>query len=392
MNFKEKCKGIIGKDVIAVFFAAISFRVIVYIISALIMALQTSNTMSFSLENFFGGWTRWDASHYIKIAELGYCGAIEDGKHLFLVFFPLFPYLMRAVSAFVGNTAMAGMIVSTLTYAGGCVYLYKIGKKYGGQEVGRNLALLVAMYPFAFFFGGIMTESLFLFLSAATLYYLDEHKWWWAVLFGALATMTRIQGVLLGIPALVEAFLVYRPIQALKEKAYSRIYGFIGRCASFLLMLTGLAYYLWVNYRVEGDPFRFLYYQESHWHQGHGNIVKTIKYIFDYSFREGYDVSTRMALWVPQMILILISAGFLIFSIKKIRPMYYLYGAAYIYLTFSASWLLSSGRYFACNIPLFLVIAVGGAKKKSLVWMIAILFAMLQMIYLGGFLHGRQIM
>lgn len=346
----------------------------------------------FELENFIAGWTRWDAMHYVKIAELGYEGAIENGQHLFLVFFPLFPYLMRVVGAVIGNTELAGMLVSTLAYAVGCVYLYRIGEKHAGKEAGRNLALLVAAYPFAFFFGGIMTESLFLLVSAATLYYLDEHKWWWAILFGALATMTRIQGVLLGIPALVEAFMVYRPDKALKEKAHKQLGGFVGRCASFLFMLLGLVYYLWINYRVEGDPFRFMYYQETHWGQGEGNIFSTIAYIFKYSFDGTFNISAKAALWIPQMLLVILSAVFLIFSVKKIRPMYYFYGAAYIFLTFSVPWLISGGRYFACNIPVFLVVAITGVKRKCFLTTTVVLLAMLQMIYLAGFLQGKLIM
>ncbi|MBO5166296.1 MAG: glycosyltransferase family 39 protein [Lachnospiraceae bacterium] len=392
MNFKELSKKIIGKETAAIFFAAVCFRIVVYVFSVLILAMQSIDMWSFELENFIAGWTRWDALHYVKIAELGYEGAIENGQHLFLVFFPLFPYLMRAAGVVIGNTELAGMLVSTLTYAGGCVYLYRIGEKHAGKEAGRNLALLVAAYPFSFFFGGIMTESLFLLVSAATLYYLDEHKWWWAVLFGALATMTRIQGVLLGIPALIEAFMVYRPDKALKEKAYKQLRGFVGRCASFLFMLLGLVYYLWINYRVEGDPFRFLYYQETHWGQGEGNIFSTIAYIFKYSFDGTFNISAKAALWVPQMVLVILSVVFLVFSVKKIRPMYYFYGAAYIFLTFSVPWLISGGRYFACNIPLFLVVAITGVKRKRFFAAAAILSVMLQMIYLTGFLQGKLIM
>ena len=260
MNFKELLKKTIGRETVS------------------------QDTWDFSVANFIGGWNRWDAPHYINIANLGYSGAIEDGKHLFLVFFPLFPYLMRALGSIIGNTGLAGMIISTLTYAGGCVYLYRIGAKHAGKEGGRNLALLITVFPFSFFFGGIMTEGLFLLVSAATLYYVDEHKWWPAIFFGILATMTRMQGVLLGIPALVEAFVVYRPDKALRERVYDRLFRFAGRCASFSLMLLGAFYYLWVNYRTEGDPFRFMYYQKSHWGQGLGSPIDTIKYLFKYSF------------------------------------------------------------------------------------------------------------
>lgn len=380
------------KESLVILCAAIAFRLIIYFFSALLMAMQSGGDMSLNLDSFLINWTKWDAGHYIKIAESGYEGAIENGQHIFLVFFPLFPYLMKAFSIVTGNTALAGMVLSTLAYGGGCIYVYRIGEKYAGKEGGRNLALLIAAYPFSFFFGGIMTESLFLLVSAATLYYIGEHKWMKAILFGALATMTRLQGVLLGIPALVEAFVVYRPDKALKSKQYKQIWLFIGRCASFLIMLSGVLYYLWINYRIEGNPFRFMYYQETHWGQGEGNILHTIAYLFRYSFEQGYDLTTRVTLWMPQMVLVLVSVLFLLTAYKKIRPMYYFYGAGYIYLTFSVPWLLSGSRYFACNIPLFLLITVMGRNKKYFVVIITAIFGMLQMIYLSGFFQNLPIM
>lgn len=72
--------------------------------------------------------------------------------------------------------------------------------------------------------------------------------------------------------------------------------------------------------------------------------------------------------------------------------MYYFYGAGYIYLTFSVPWLLSGSRYFACNIPLFLLITVMGRNKKYFVIIITAIFGMLQMIYLSGFFQNLPIM
>ena len=35
-------------------------------------------------------WKKWDAWHYVNLAELGYEGYVENGQHLFVVFFPLY--------------------------------------------------------------------------------------------------------------------------------------------------------------------------------------------------------------------------------------------------------------------------------------------------------------
>ena len=92
-----------------IFFGAIIFRIFVYLISALIMAFGITEG-ALSLNTFLSNWCKWDANHYIKIATLGYEGAVEfcetcrnaklatgisseymeNGQHLMLVFFPFY--------------------------------------------------------------------------------------------------------------------------------------------------------------------------------------------------------------------------------------------------------------------------------------------------------------
>ena len=48
-----------------------------------------------SAETVGRAWQRYDAVHYLRLASVGYQNNIEDGQHLTLVFFPLYPWLMR---------------------------------------------------------------------------------------------------------------------------------------------------------------------------------------------------------------------------------------------------------------------------------------------------------
>ena len=68
------------------------------------------------------------------------------------------------------------------------------------------------------------------------------------------------------------------------------------------------------------------------------------------------------------------------------------YAAAYVLMTFSATWLLSAGRYLSCCIPLFLILGAAGEKRKWVVPVLAAASAMLQIIYLTGFMNNMQIM
>ena len=60
--------------------------------------------------------------------------------------------------------------------------------------------MYVSIFPVAFFLQAVYTESLFLMLSLACLYWSRESRWRLAGLAGLLATLSRSTGVLLLVP------------------------------------------------------------------------------------------------------------------------------------------------------------------------------------------------
>ena len=80
---------------IRIFAGAILIRILVYLVSVCVMAVFGDYGEGITFSDFLEAWKRWDSAHYLNIAQNGYGGAIEDGKHLFLVFFPLYPWLIR---------------------------------------------------------------------------------------------------------------------------------------------------------------------------------------------------------------------------------------------------------------------------------------------------------
>lgn len=394
-----------------VFITAIGFRIFLYLIGAMIMAFRVKEG-SFTWEVFLNNWCRWDANHYLNIARNGYRGAVEvcetcrdallakgvsrevmeNGQHLFLVFFPLFPWVMKVFGLLVADLRLAGLLVSTLAYGIGCIYLYRLVEIDYDEETAENCVVLTSLFPFGFFFGGIMSESLFLMISAAALYYICVHKWWKAILFGALGSLCRMQGALLIIPAGLELLCMYQPWKMIRTKDFMKCKEMIARGLSLLGMLAGTGIYLLINWRVDGYPFSFMVYQNSHWHQGMGLPTDTLAYVFRNAYSTDYDLQMRMALWIPQAVLAVFSVAVLAVGVKKIRVSYIGCTFFYILLTYSATWLLSAGRYLSCCVPLFVILAVLTRKRKWLQQALTLVFAALQVIYLNGYLSGMQIM
>lgn len=401
------------KTLFRVFLAAVAFRVLTYVISYVVMVFQAQGVDAVSFSDFLANWNRWDGPHYIDIAQKGYAGAVEacdtckaallqagvsesvlaGGEHLFLVFFPLYPWLMRLFGLVIADPVVCGMFLSVISYAAGCVYIFRLVCLDHDKEVAVNTVILLSVFPFSFFFGGIMTEGLFLFVTAAALYYIRAHRWWLAILFGFFATMTRTQGMLIGIAAGVEWLMQYRPVQMFKTRDFTNMKAFVLRGLSLFLMLGGYLTYLLVNWKVDGYAFSYTVYQKAHW----GNTIETPWHVIASLWKnatspDSYDLVTRAALWYPQVILVVLIVVVFIYGIRKIPAFQMAYGVSYSILTYTPGWLLSAGRYTSCCIPLFLVIAVAAQKYKWLMPAVTVCFLMLQMVFMSGFFAGLQIM
>ena len=363
----------------AVFAAALLFRLAVFLAVALLacLVLYPGTGAQWALDI----WKKWDAWHYVNLAELGYTGYTENGQHLFLVFFPLYPWLVRLVSAVTGNTMAAGLLVSFLCYSGGCAYLYRLAAWELGREAARRTVLFLSAFPYAFFFGGVMTEGLFLLTTAAALWHIRRHRWWRAGLWGVLAAMTRMHGLLLIGAAGAEL------VEHLGRFDWRAI---LRRLPAVLLPAAGSLAYLGLNAAVTGDPFAFTVMQE-HWSQGFCWISDTLWYVLQNAL-SFYDEAVRLQIWIPTLVLFPILFALLWYARGRLRSMYTLYAFVYLVLNYSLSWLLSAGRYLSCALPFFLFAAALTEKRP---WLTALLAGGMGagfLINLTIYLTGGQIM
>ena len=335
-------------------------------------------------------WVRWDAWHYVNLVELGYSGYIEDGQHLFLVFFPLYVWLVRPVALVLGNTPLAGLLVSFFCYAGGCTYLYRLGAEEYGRAVARRTVFYLSIFPFSFFFGGIMTESLFLLTMAAGFYAVKHHRWLAAGVWGALAALTRMHGVLLILAAGVELMEQVKPFEKRGAELGQAVKAVASKLPAIMLPLLGTACYLLLNLWVDGNPFSFVIQQE-HWSQGFLWFPKTLWYVIENCW--SYPIpSIRVEIWIPEAILFFLFAGVLLLSWKREPSRYTIYAFAYLILNYSLSWLLSAGRYLSCGIPFFLFAARLTQDKPKVHWAVTAGMALGFVFFLCRYLNGGQVM
>ena len=146
---------------------------------------------------------RWDTDFYHQIATVGYRWDPSAFLHQNVVFFPLYPLLMRWGGALLGgHPLLAGTVISLAAFAGAIALLYRMAVLELGEEKAWPVILLVSTYPFALFYSVVYTESLFLFLTVGAFYAMRRRSLLLAALAGFAAGLTRPNGFWLAVPLL----------------------------------------------------------------------------------------------------------------------------------------------------------------------------------------------
>lgn len=344
-------------------------------------------------EGAFQQLQRWDAAHYIRLIEEGYQGYTENGQHLFLVFFPGYVWAARLLRLVIPSTALAGTVLSCLCYGGACCYLYRLaGEAYNGR-VARDALLYMSLFPFSFFSGLVMTEGLFLLATTGACWYAWRGKWLAFGLFGALAALTRMTGLLVIAVGVIRLLEAYRPLEPPVGKSLGRCWKpLLLRLPLTLLPAAGTLLYLLLNLWVDGDPFAFASHQE-HWHQGYLWISQVVEYIARY-FVDNAGNSFGWAVWAPALALFVVGLALLYWAaLRKGHPAGLLaYGFCFFVATYSLSWLLSAGRYFSTCFVLFLFLAKLTQRRPALRAALLGGEGVLLGVYLCAFLAGAQVM
>src|SRR4051812_4758890 len=98
--------------------------------------------------------TPWDAGHYVGLALHGY------DQPLRAAFFPLYPLLARALTAPLDSPIAGALAISLAAFAAALYLLHRLVALEAGERYARAALWVVALFPTAFFYSAIYTESL----------------------------------------------------------------------------------------------------------------------------------------------------------------------------------------------------------------------------------------
>ena len=160
---------------------------------------------------------------------------------------------MRILGFIVGNNFISGLLISNLAFL--ATYFTNLFRISQVRNRGPSRLIHVSLFPTAFIFSAVFSESLFVLCMISAFYFANRNRWFLAGLFGGLVALTRSVGVFISLPLLL-LYLQSRSFNLHKIRADIL-------CLAFVPL--GLGVFCLQCYLVTGDFLAFAHIQQTGW-------------------------------------------------------------------------------------------------------------------------------
>ena len=332
-------------------------------------------------------WSRWDAPHYLDLVVFGY-RATDAGDlfgpngyrsvypgdlPLYIVFYPLFPWLATLVNLVLNDPLASAFVVTTLASMFVAPLLYRLVRHDEEPAVALRAAWFLLIFPTAYFLHIGYTEALFMALVLGSFLAARNERWWLAGVLGGLAALARVNGLIL-IPALAaEAFAQWmqRPPEERRLRVEWLAIGLVG---------VGFGGYLALNQAIYGDPLTFLRIQHEHWYKSldwpWNGINATLGWL-----SSTHPDNVLMQGWM-ELTFIAIGLVATVHAAFRFRLSWFVWMAGNLLLFVSTSFVMSVPRYALTLFPLYVSLAV--ISRRSLVLALISAASIGALIYFAG--------
>jgi len=314
----------------------------------------------------------WDVGQYLNIVTLGY-GPTGDAR-IRLAFFPLYPWLVRALLPVARDPLLSGLIVSTLASLALAVLFLRLVKLDYGAELGRRSVWFLFIFPTSYFLHLPYTESLFLALIVASFLACRLGNWLAAGILGALATLAHDTGILLVVALGFEALQQFRTTGRWHNR-----WLWLG------LIPFGFAAYLLVNYHATGNPLAFMAVKSEHWSNEISVPWASYRQLRTLGHRPPADVEM-----VGVQIFSYVLIGFVatVAALWFLRPSYAIWMLANCAVISCLTWDLSAPRFLLAMFPIFILEAL--ASRNRVVYAVLTVWSLLFLaLFSGEFAAGQ---
>jgi hypothetical protein len=303
----------------------------------------------------------WDAAGYVGVAERGYDTSITYvGDQLVntnIAFFPLFPALIRVVSAVGISPWWSGVIIASLAGLAAACGIAMVGARLYSRRVGLLLAVLWGALPHAVVENMVYTESLFTALCAWALWAVLDRRWILAGTLTTLAGLTRPTAV-----ALIAAVGVACVVAIVKQGAQWRDGGWRPWAGAVIAPAGYVGYLVWCAVAL-GRPDAYFWMQSRGWDT----------YI-DFGYTTVHELgitathASPLAMYVTSAILVLAVVLFVLLFVDRSAALALLIFAGLLLLTVlvqGGNYYYAKARFLLPAFPLLIPIATGLAAARD---------------------------
>jgi Gpi18-like mannosyltransferase len=317
-------------------------------------------------------WAQYDSLVYLDVAKNGYSADYAGSGNY--GWFPLFPLLIRIFSV-IGYDLSAFLVANVASFIA-VIVLYYLVREELDESRARKACFYLLLFPTAFYLTAMYTESLFIMLAISSFYFARKEKWLFSGICGALAAVTRMQGVFIFLPV----FYIYLRKKGFDIRKIKPDFAFIwliplslGIFFSYLYFLTGDFF---VQFRVQENFGRTITYP---W-VGFLNVLNS------------FMTSPVLAklYYIFNIFMIVFFVALLYVSWKKLKPEYTIYFGISMAIPLLSATIQSITRFELVMFPAFMAMVMLPEKEQKLLGLLYAIFVALLFFFMvwhasGGF-------
>ncbi len=287
-------------------------------------------------------WNRWDSVRHMRLAESGYTNV--GMWRMDIVGFPLHPWLVRLGAFIFQDYLVSAFVVSGLASVAAGLLLYRLAFIDHSDQLALTSVWFLLIFPTSYFLHINYNESLFLALTIGCFLATRKERWLLVGILGALACLTRLNGLVIFPALVVEVFQQYRATRRWKWQ-----------WLWILVVPLGFGCYLLLNKQVTGDMFAFIAAGREFFHKSFATPWDGVRGTYNMMWSD--PPTNAQMLGVQEFVFLMLGAVSTIACWRVLRPAYAVWMAGNWLLFSSIGFVLSIPRYTLVLFPIYLLFA-----------------------------------
>lgn len=349
-----------------------------------------------NLPQWLYSWANFDGAHYLTIINEGYLKT-----DLIQAFFPGFPLSARVITGSGLSPLLAGLILSNLAMFLLIIFWFRFLRLTFSKEQAFIGTLILLTFPTSFFLGAFYNESMFMLLTIGAFLAAAQKRWIITGVLIALATATRVVGIVLVPALLIEIYL-----QANGANTLSDVWRFVKQkqivislkttyknyWPAIILVLSGsvglITYMLYLRQNFN-DPLYFFHVQNEF---GGFRSEKLIMYP-QVVWRSLKILATNALSWryltyFQEALAGIVGMGALLYALKSVRLSWVIYSIGIMIIPAFTGTFSSMPRYILPAFALMILLTQVLAPRTRLLYVYLIISAILLAINTMLFVQG----